>query len=104
LIELILSAEGFTVICSKNGDDGLEMAQYHQPSIIIVDAELPKMSGYMLAVLLRQHELTRHIPIIMLGELPAVSTGIPFKQPTPYRISKPIQPQQLTQLIWKLVS
>ena len=61
---LYLRSMGYDVI---EADDGLKaVAQAHQckPDIIVLDLELPGISGFEAAIRLRKSERTREIPLI----------------------------------------
>jgi len=47
-----------------NGEEGLERALACPPDLILLDIQLPKLSGYEVARRLRADERTRTIPII----------------------------------------
>ena len=50
-------------------DDGralLEAAQRLQPDVIVLDIELPDMSGYEICRALKNNPETAHIPVVML--------------------------------------
>ena len=49
-----------------NGIDGIEMALKNMPDIIISDVMMPGKDGFEVCATLKSHELTDHIPIIML--------------------------------------
>jgi len=72
-----LEREGvFTAQVALSGEDGLTAAlgsgqvrragDHHGPDLIILDLNLPRMSGFELCRRLRAEELTRRTPIIML--------------------------------------
>src|SRR5688500_6412279 len=62
---LFLSAAGFEVRTAADGVLALEDALQHPPDLIVMDLELPRMSGLDVARALRQREETRHIPLIV---------------------------------------
>lgn len=69
LIEVILEAEGYKVIKSLNGTEGLKIASEEHPDLIILDLIMPEMSGYDVAFQLKHQPSTRDIPIIILTSL-----------------------------------
>ena len=58
--------EGYELLEANDGLDGLEKATTHLPDVIILDLNLPRMSGLDVCRELRKGERTRHIPIVML--------------------------------------
>ena len=69
LVETIrfpLEGEGFNVLASYDGEDGLNQARKENPDLILLDIMLPKLNGYKVCRLLKFDERYRHIPILML--------------------------------------
>jgi len=62
-----LEAEGFHVIDSGDGEDGLEKARKHQPDLMVLDLMLPKLDGYKVCRALKYDERYRSMPIIILS-------------------------------------
>lgn len=62
--ELYLTAAGFRVLTAANGQHALECAQRSLPRLIVMDLELPGLSGYEVARRLRAAPATRDIPLI----------------------------------------
>ena len=54
LLEITLSANGFKVIHSSNGKEGLIDAATHHPSLIILDLGLPDIEGLVILKKLRE--------------------------------------------------
>jgi two-component system alkaline phosphatase synthesis response regulator PhoP len=61
-----LELEGYQVLVSYNGEDGLNQARGENPDLIILDLMLPKLDGYKVCRLLKFDERYKHIPILML--------------------------------------
>ena len=66
LLEDIFTAKGYKVKIAENGEDGLEMVKKKKPDIILMDIQLPGMSGYELTRILKNDEGTSGIPIIAI--------------------------------------
>lgn len=45
LLHVILSREGFTVISTADGPQGITLFKHHTPDIVFLDLGLPSMSG-----------------------------------------------------------
>lgn len=54
------------VITALSGKDGIEIAIKEQPDTILLDIIMPDMDGFETCKRLKQNELTKHIPIIMV--------------------------------------
>jgi two-component system cell cycle response regulator DivK len=62
--DLFLSAAGFTVVTATDGVDGLARARALRPDVIVLDLQMPGLSGTEVARALRADAATRHIPLI----------------------------------------
>jgi CheY-like chemotaxis protein len=61
---LYLRSMGYDVIEADDGLKAVAAAHAHQPDVIILDLELPGITGFEAAERLRQSRETRHIPLI----------------------------------------
>lgn len=61
---LYLRSHGYSVSTADNGIDALAMARASHPSLVILDLDLPGISGYEVARRLRGGEETASIPLI----------------------------------------
>lgn len=65
----VLSKEGFNVLTSTNGNDGLRLAVQEVPSLILLDMLMPEIDGADVLDSLLKNERTRDIPVIFLTSL-----------------------------------
>ena len=61
---LYLRSHGYSVVTADNGIDALAMARAKHPSLVILDLDLPGISGYEVARRLRGGADTSNIPLI----------------------------------------
>ena len=62
--ELYLRASGFEVLTAVDGRQALACASQQLPDIVVMDLEMPELTGFEVARELRMLEATRHIPLI----------------------------------------
>ncbi|MBF0219056.1 MAG: response regulator [Gammaproteobacteria bacterium] len=69
----------FKVLLATDGESGLYLADYHQPSGIILDIGLPGINGFKVMERLKESGRTRHIPVHIMSaadrETDALSHG-----------------------------
>ncbi|MEH0154163.1 response regulator [Limibacter armeniacum] len=62
----LMEQEGsFKVLTSLDPEKGFKVAQTYLPDLIILDWEMPKLSGITVLKMLKQHPNTKQIPIII---------------------------------------
>lgn len=64
-----LEIEGFETEWSPNGEDALSIAVKFKPDLILLDAMMPKISGFDVLDILRNTPETANIHVIMLTAL-----------------------------------
>lgn len=64
VLALFLRGAGFAVLTSNDGASALAEATRQRPDLIVMDLEMPVLSGYEVAARLREQAETRHIPLI----------------------------------------
>ncbi|MFZ5631575.1 MAG: response regulator [Bacillota bacterium] len=70
IVELIrynLEKEGYGVLTALDGKAAVDIARRENPDLILLDVMLPNLDGLSACRVLRQNEVTRKIPIIMLS-------------------------------------
>ncbi len=60
----LLEAHGYTILQARDGREGLEAARKHRPDLIIMDVQLPGISGLAVTRSLKEDEAMKAIPII----------------------------------------
>ncbi len=61
-----LRSDGFNVVTSNDGEDGLEKIRSEHPDLIVLDIMLPRLDGLSICRIVRHDANTAHIPIIIL--------------------------------------
>jgi len=66
LLEMLLGAKGYTLLKAINGEEAIDTATRERPDLIIMDIQLPTMSGLEATKRLRQSPDSSHTPIIAI--------------------------------------
>jgi two-component system, cell cycle response regulator DivK len=64
LLRQLLTAQGYETLHSSEGWDGINRARNEQPDLIVMDINLPDISGLDATLLLKKDDQTKNIPII----------------------------------------
>lgn len=67
LVAMTLEKQGYEVSSAEDGIDALKQIAEVRPQLILMDINMPKLGGYQLCKLVKKHEQTRHIPVVMLS-------------------------------------
>ncbi|PPD16823.1 MAG: two-component system response regulator [Methylobacterium sp.] len=62
----LLEAHGYATLKTRLGLEGLELARNHQPDLILMDIQLPEVSGMDVIRLLKEDDELRKIPVIAI--------------------------------------
>ena len=60
----LLEAHGYATIQTRNGVEAVELARKHRPDLILMDIQLPEVSGLQVPAWLKDDDDLKHIPVI----------------------------------------
>ena len=66
VVQHIFRATDYRLIEAVDGEEGVQMALAEVPDLILLDIQLPKLSGYDVVRQLKADESTKEIPIIAI--------------------------------------
>ena len=105
LVAFILKAEGFKVTTAEDGLDGLEkLYAMESVDLILSDINMPRMDGFTFIDQVREQDIYKDIPIIILsteGEESDIQKGIQLGANL-YMV-KPAQPEKMVRNIKMLL-
>lgn len=87
---------GYDVVTAGNGEDGVRKATSERPDLILLDVVMPKLDGFQACRLLREHDHTRDVPILMMttrGEPHNIQAG--YESGCTEYITKPFDAAEL---------
>jgi CheY-like chemotaxis protein len=67
VVQIIARRPTMRLLSARDGILGIELARASQPDVILMDINLPGMSGIKAMQLLRADPLTAHIPVVALS-------------------------------------
>ena len=60
----LLEASGYDIIETRNGLEAIDLARTHRPDLILMDIQLPEVSGLEVTKWLKEDDDLRSIPVI----------------------------------------
>lgn len=60
----LLEAKGYETVKTGNGMDAMDLARNHKPDLILMDIQLPEVSGLDVTRWLKEDDELRHIPVV----------------------------------------
>ena len=73
IVTSVLTKEGHEVVAAEDGVGAVQAVFEHQPDAVVLDVQMPRVSGFIAARLLKDDWQTADIPVIMLTSLDAAS-------------------------------
>ena len=62
----LLEAHGYVTVQTRNGMEAIELARLHRPNLILMDIQLPEVSGLEVTKWIKSDEELKHIPVIAI--------------------------------------
>lgn len=73
VVASLLTRAGHDVVVTEDGLEAVQAANRHQPDLVVMDVQMPRLSGYVAARLLKEDWATADIPVVLLTSLDAAS-------------------------------
>jgi len=97
-------SEKYRVMYAPNGKDALAKALEYVPDIIVTDLMMPEMDGYQLCRYVRQSELLKHLPILVVTARSENTDRIKsYEAGADAFITKPFSSEELMLRVEKLI-
>jgi two-component system sensor histidine kinase ChiS len=105
VMRILLEGNGFEVRTASNGEEALQMLRQIVPTVMILDVELPGMSGLDLCQIIKRNQRLARVPVIFL-----TGHGTPQEYATGHAagavayVVKPYKGERLVQLVRMLAA
>ena len=99
-LTLLLRNEGHDVHTAYGGGDAIKIADTVKPEVVLLDIQMPRMSGYDLVRELRRHERAPRPLLIAVSAWGAESDKLASRQAGfDHHLTKPVDPGALLALL-----
>lgn len=104
MIATPLRNSGFEVVTAVDGDEAVEKVLRERPQCIVLDVVLPKQNGFQLCRRLKNAEISKHIPIILLtSKNTPLDKSWGLRQGADLYVTKPFNADELVANVRRLV-
>lgn len=98
IVEHVLEPEGFKSLTAKDGQEGLQLAIQHEPDLILLDLQMPKLNG--IQVIEQLHARNLEIPVILMTFHGSEDIAIEvYRMGVKDYIKKPYYPEEMLEAI-----
>jgi two-component system cell cycle response regulator len=95
-LEQALEELGYETVRASNGQEALEKVVTETPDLILLDVMMPFLDGFTVCRILKEHEQTRLIPIVLMTALDAREDRIKgIKAGADDFLTKPVHEEEL---------
>jgi two-component system, cell cycle response regulator DivK len=76
----LLAAHGYKTLQTNNGHDALKIARAEKPDLILMDIQLPEISGLEVTRMIKEDDDIKHIPVVAVTAFAMKGDAEKFKQ------------------------
>jgi twitching motility two-component system response regulator PilG len=105
MVEMALKELPYDLIMADDGFQGLELAQQHDPDLVILDVIMPKLDGYKTCAQMKKNFAPRKVPVIMLTARDGTFDKIKGRLAgASMYMAKPFEPPELQEAVTKFMN
>ena len=98
-------SDTYRILCAADGEAGWQLTQTELPDIVISDVMMPRMDGYALTNLIKNHPHTDHIAVVILSAKAAHTSRIEgLQKGADEYVAKPFDLQELQLRLHNLIA
>jgi len=64
----------YAIKCATNGKEAIMLMKRHPPDLVLLDIMMPEMDGTEVLRIIKNHEVWRHIPVVMISAIDKFET------------------------------
>ena len=102
LCDMLLDRAGYDRALAASGEEAVQLLEQQTPSLIVLDLTMPGMDGWSVAALVRKHERTARIPILVLTGLTQNVENAARRAGATSFILKPVDPKRFVKEVKRL--
>ncbi len=100
IVRDLLTRTSYRLVEAVDGEEGVQMALRERPDLVLIDIQLPKMSGLEVTRRLRTEPATAHVPIIVITSFALSGDDQRAREAgASHYLSKPYSPRELLEAI-----
>ena len=100
LFRHVLDIAGYQTEIMLDGKDAMDRIEAFQPNIVLLDLQLPGMSGVDILTRMRADDRMRNIPVVVITAYPVYAASLPVEPDL--LLQKPVDINQLSNLVQRL--
>ncbi len=96
MLQQALESVQYEVVVAHNGEEAIEKLHQQPPDLVLLDVQMPKMSGYDVCRKIKSDVFLRHIPVMLLtAQAGTTNKVIGLEQGADDYLTKPFEMEEL---------
>lgn len=96
MLRAALESVEYDVVVARNGHEAFEKLRQHPPDLVLLDVQMPQMSGYDVCRKIKSDVFLRHIPVMLLTGQTGTSNKVTgLEQGADDYLTKPFEVEEL---------
>lgn len=95
ILAFLLRSRGYEVLESEDGEQALQRARAERPDLLILDAMMPRRSGFEVCAALRADPELRSLPVVLLTAMGPDAAALGAQAGADECVAKPFRVQDL---------
>ncbi len=103
-VSYVVNKEGYNLLTAENGTEAIELARKHTPDLMLLDMNMPDMTGLEVCKQIKADETTKKICIVMLtANAQSSHVSEAYEAGADHFIPKPFSPRDLKTKLHELL-
>lgn len=103
IVTMRLTKMGYDLVTAHNGQEAIELARREKPDLILMDCQMPVLSGLEACRQIKLDSQLNHIPLILMTATPGIIAEDAVKVKADAYIKKPFEDGELAIKIQQLL-